>query len=93
MYLQIPPLGGRSMPGRAGQLTATTLGPVTLGATRAHARQLLAGYTDGPANSELIAGRDSADMDRRFRSTASPLWCEIGRAGHQLMVMLPCLVA
>jgi hypothetical protein len=45
IYLQIPPLSPGACPVATGQLTATTLGPVTLGATRAHARQLIPGYT------------------------------------------------
>jgi fibronectin type III domain protein/NHL repeat-containing protein len=45
VYLKIPPLGAGACPVATGQLTATTLGPVTLGGTRAEAQRLLPGYT------------------------------------------------
>jgi hypothetical protein len=45
LYLQIPPLTPGACPAPIGQLTATTLGPITLGASRAHAHQLMPSYT------------------------------------------------
>jgi hypothetical protein len=45
LYLQIPPLSAGACPVATGQVTPTTIGPVDLGATRAHARHLLPGHT------------------------------------------------
>jgi hypothetical protein len=45
LYLRIAPLAAGACPVATGQVIATTLGPVTLGATREHARHVLPGYT------------------------------------------------
>jgi sugar lactone lactonase YvrE len=45
VFLLIPPLPRNACPTPTGQLSATTLGPVTLGRTRARTRQLLPDYT------------------------------------------------
>jgi hypothetical protein len=45
LYLRIAPLPAGACPVATGQVIATTLGPVTLGATREHARHVLSGYT------------------------------------------------
>src|ERR1039458_187505 len=45
LYLRIAPLPAGSCPVATGQVIATTLGPVTLASTRAHARHVLSGYT------------------------------------------------
>ena len=45
LYLRIPPLSAGACPVATGQLTATTLGPVTLGATRTRERRLLPSYS------------------------------------------------
>jgi hypothetical protein len=45
VYLLVPPLPATACPVPTGQVTATTLGPVTLGATRGHERRTLPRYT------------------------------------------------
>jgi DNA-binding beta-propeller fold protein YncE len=45
LYLQIPPLSAGACPVPTGHITATTIGPVTLGATRSRERHVLSGYT------------------------------------------------
>jgi sugar lactone lactonase YvrE len=45
LYLNIPPLAAGACPVATGQITATTVGPVTLGAARVRMRKLMPAYT------------------------------------------------
>jgi NHL repeat-containing protein len=69
IYLQIPPLGAGACPVATGQLTARTLGPVTLGGTRARARQLMPGYTARSYHTDNFCLYDASGIRVGYGST------------------------